>query len=82
MEKLKLYTVIKSSTDGTIKVGDIVWLSENDDLNIAQCKMWVTKDEWNNPKTKDFEVEPCDEYYLDVVYGHEIVRKIKRKDIL
>lgn len=38
MEKLKLYTVIKSSTDGTIETGNIIWISENGDLNIAGRK--------------------------------------------
>ena len=59
MEKLKLYTVVKDSTDETIKIGDIVWLSENGDLNIVQDKGWLSKYEWNNPKTKDFEVRSC-----------------------
>lgn len=77
MEKLKLYTVTKDSTDRTVKTGDIVWLSENDDLNIVQSKGWFTKDEWNNPKTRDFEVEPCVDYYLDVINGREIVYKTR-----
>lgn len=29
MEKLKLYTIVKGSTDDTLKTGDIVWLFEN-----------------------------------------------------
>ena len=36
MEKLKLYTVTKPSSDGTFVAGDIIWLSENGDLN--SCK--------------------------------------------
>lgn len=38
MEKLKLYIVTKGSTDGTIEMGDIIWISENRDLNIAGRK--------------------------------------------
>ena len=75
MEKLKLYTVIKGNTDGTLMVGHVIWISENGDLNIAQDKGWLDKDEWNNPKTKDFAVEPCEDYYLEVKNGHEIVCK-------
>ena len=44
MEKLKLYTVIKPSSDETLQVGDIIWLSENGDLNDARAKGWLTKD--------------------------------------
>ena len=36
MEKLKLYTVTKPSSDGTFVAGDIIWLSANGDLN--SCK--------------------------------------------
>ena len=35
MEKLKLYTVTKTSSDETLQIGDIIWLSENKDLNNA-----------------------------------------------
>ena len=38
MEKLRLYTVTKSSTDGTIETGNIIQISENGDLNIAGRK--------------------------------------------
>ena len=37
MEKLKLYTITKSSSDETLQVGDIIWLSENGDLNNAKA---------------------------------------------
>lgn len=36
MEKLKLYKVTKASSDGTFNIGDIIWLSNNEDLN--SCK--------------------------------------------
>ncbi|MCC2228459.1 hypothetical protein [Blautia fusiformis] len=75
MEKLKLYTVTKGSTDGTIEMGNIIWISENGDLNIAGRKGFLIHDEWDNPDTKDFKVKPCEDYYLEVANGHEIVRK-------
>lgn len=36
MENLKLYTVTKPSSDGTFVTGDIIWLSENGDLNSSK----------------------------------------------
>lgn len=77
MEKLKLYTVTKSSSDGYIKIGDMIWLSENGDLNSCQGMGFLTEDEWNNLKRNDFEVEECKTHYLDVINGHEQVRKIQ-----
>lgn len=32
MEKLKLYIITKSSTDGSFEIGDIIWLSENNGM--------------------------------------------------
>ena len=75
MEKLRLYTVTKSSTDGTIETGNIIQISENGDLNITGRKGFLIHDEWDNPDTKDFKVKPCEDYYLEVANWHEFVRK-------
>ena len=56
MDKLKAYTVIKSSTDKTIEVGDIIWLSANGDLNSIKGQGWLSEEEWNIDGTNDFEV--------------------------
>lgn len=79
MKKLKLYTVIKASTDGTFEVGDIVWLSDNNDLNSVRSKGWLSKEEWDVPGTNDFEVTECKTHYLDIDRGAESVRKIPIK---
>ena len=75
MDKLKLYTVIKPSSDETLQVGDIIWLSENGDLNDARAKGWLTKDEWDVAGTNDFEVEECKTHHLVVMYGGEMIVK-------
>ena len=76
MEKLKLYTITKPSTDGTIEVGDIIWISANGDLNSIKGQGWLSEEEWNIDGTNDFEVEECTTHYLDIVNGSESVRKI------
>ena len=75
MEKLKLYTVIKPSSDETLQAGDIIWLSENGDLNDAKAKGWLSKDEWDVAGTNDFEVEECKTHHLVVMYGSEMIVK-------
>lgn len=77
MEKLKLYTVTKPSSDGTIEIGDIIWLSDNGDLNSVKGQGWLSEDEWNILGINDFDVEECKTHYLDVINGSECVRKIK-----
>ena len=75
MEKLKLYTVTKSSTDETLQVGDIIWLSENGDLNDAKAGGWLSKDEWDANGTNDFAVEECKTHRLLIVSGEEMIVK-------
>ncbi len=76
MEKLKLYVIIKSSTDKTFKCGDLIWLSENGDLNNAMAGGWLSENEWNIEGTNDFECNPSDTHYLDIINETECVRKI------
>lgn len=76
MEKLKLYTVTKSSSDGTFQVGDIIWLSTNGDLNNAMGGGWLSEQEWNIDGINDFEVKECTTHYLDIINGSEIIRKL------
>ena len=47
MEKLKLYKVTKASSDGTFNIGDIIWLSNNEDLNCCKGFGWLPKSEWD-----------------------------------
>lgn len=76
MDKLKLYTVTKSSSDNTFKIGDLIWLSKNGDLNIAIGKGWLTKEEWDQIGTNDFRCEISSTHYLEVHNGRESVRII------
>ena len=71
------YRVTKDSTDKTLHKGDIVWLSDNGDLNIADPKYpgWLAKSEWSAPRTSDFEIEPASEYEILCVGRHEICRR-------
>ena len=75
MDKLKLYTVTKPSSDETLQAGDIIWLSENGDLNDAKAKGWLSKNKWDVAGTNDFEVEECTTHYLLVLDGQEMVVK-------
>lgn len=57
MEELTAYTVTKSSTDGTFSVGDVIWMSENGDINcIGSCK-WISPSDCTK-ETLDFEFQP------------------------
>ena len=79
MKELELYTVTKSSSDGTYKVGDIIWLSANGDLNNAMVGGWLSKEEWDREGTNDFKYETCTTNYLEMIGNSEHIRKISRK---
>lgn len=76
MEKLKLYVVTKSSSDNWIKVADLVWVSENGDLNNATQGGWLSESEWKRRGTNDFEIEVCKTHCIEVIRGREMVRKL------
>ena len=80
MEKLRLYVVTKGSSDGTFKAGDVIWLSQNGDLNNCNGGGWLSEEEWKHSKTCDFEVEPSKEYYLEVRNGSEKVYRMQIKE--
>ena len=75
MKALELYRVTKSSTDQNFKVGDIIWLSENRDLNNAMAGGWLSKHKQDIGGTNDFEYKVCDDYYLDIYNNKECIRK-------
>ena len=81
MEKLKLYIITKPSSDGTFNVGDIIWLSENGDLNDAMAGGWLPKNEWDVEGTNDFKYKECKTHYLDIHNGGECIRKICKNEI-
>ena len=78
MEKLKLYIVKKASSDNTFKCGDLIWLSENGDLNSVSAGGWLSKNEWDVNGTNDFEYEISKEYFLDIHNGVESVRELNK----
>lgn len=77
MEKLKLYVVTKPSSDGSFEIGNIVYLSESNDLVNATAGGWLSENEWNVEGTNDFEYEECKTHSLSIVRGAECVNKIE-----
>lgn len=73
MDKLKLYVVTKSSSDDSFIVNDLIWLSDNEDLNSVMSMGWLTKKEWDREGTNDFECEISSTHFLDVRNGRETV---------
>lgn len=67
------YRVIKDSTDETFKKDDFIWMSEDGSVTVAGG--FLSKEEWNQEKTNDFEVEPSKEYSILKTPGMEAIVK-------
>lgn len=73
MNSLVAYRVIKDSTDETFKIDDLIWMSE--DGTVTSAGGFLSKEEWNQEKTNDFEVEPSKEYSILKTAGMEVIVK-------
>ena len=82
MHPLTAYRVTKDCTDGTLQRSDIVWLSENGDLNIAHPRTpgWLSYNEWHDPKTMDFYVEVAEDYEVLLLGRKERLQKRTASD--
>lgn len=76
MDTMIPYEVVKGSTDHTLEVGDIIYLSEDRSLNGGGG--WLNEDEWNNEGTNDFEVVETKRYVVDHWNGKEGLRYVER----
>lgn len=73
-----VYEAVTGSADGTIEVGQIMWVSPNDQslcLPDSSGGGALNKEEWLSAGTCDFEVKEVTEYYVDIQRGSECLRK-------
>lgn len=73
-----VYKAVTGSTDETIEIGQIMWVSPNDQslcLPDSNGGGALNKEEWMSAETCDFEVEEEREYYVDIQRGSECLRK-------
>lgn len=49
MERNKLYTVTKASSDDVIRLGDLIWLSEDDTFNSIMYMGKCLRKNWDVP---------------------------------
>ena len=77
LETLKPYRVTKSSGDRTFVSGDIIWMSENGDINIVQAAGCINPYE-AGCKTLDFEAEAALDFHVVKGNGSEICRRIQK----
>lgn len=60
MEKMRLYEVTKGSSDGTFQEGDLIWMSDNEDINNVRAGGFLSKEDWNQEGINDFECQLVD----------------------
>lgn len=75
MEKLKLYIVTKPSSDEQFLKGDVIYLTDKNEIYDLRAGGWLSENEWDIEDRNDFEVEECKTHRLIVMNGHEMVIK-------
>lgn len=76
LEVLKPYRISKSSSDGTFVSGDIIWMSENGDINSIQAAGCIDPHDVGC-KTLDFEAEFALDFEVVKTNGSEICRRVR-----
>lgn len=71
---LKPYCITKGSSDGTFIPGEIVWLSENGDINSVQAAGSIDPNEVDKAAL-DFEVEDAPDYEVIKINRSEVCRR-------
>ena len=71
MEIGVVYKVTKESSDGTFQVDDVVWISDNKDINVISISGggFLAEEEWTSPESFDFEAE-VDHSHKLFKHGH------------
>lgn len=76
LEVLKPYRISKSSSDKTFVYGDVIWMSENGDINSVQAAGCIDPHEVDE-KTLDFEAESTSDFEVVKANGSEMCRMVK-----
>ena len=75
---LKPYCITKGSSDGTFIPGEIVWLSENGDINSVQAAGSIDPNEVGKAAL-DFEVEDAPDYEVIKTNRSEVCRGVTKE---
>lgn len=76
LEALKPYCISKSSSDNTFVPGDLIWVSENGDINSVQADGCIDPHEVDE-KTLDFEAESTSDFEVVKTNRSEICRRVR-----
>lgn len=75
LQPLTPYRITKGSSDHTFLVDDVIWISENGDINSVHGSGWITPSECSK-KSLDFECVEAPDYEA-FKYGNSEVCRIK-----
>lgn len=74
LQPLVAYEITKGSSDRTFSVGDIIWMSENGDINNVKAGGWITPSECQK-ESLDFECVEAPDYETFKVGNIETCRQ-------
>lgn len=74
LQPLVAYEITKGSSDRTFSVGDIIWMSENGDINNVKAGGWITPSECQK-ESLDFECVEAPDYEVFKIGNIETCRQ-------
>ena len=83
MKPLTAYEVVEGSSDKTFLTGDIIWISENEDINlipVGDYKQggWLEKEDYMASETSDFKAVESSEWKVEPrISSFEICVRVK-----
>lgn len=75
LQPMTPYRITKESSDHTFSVDDVIWISENGDINSIHGSGWITPSEYQK-ESLDFECVEAPDYEV-LKYGNSEVCQIK-----
>jgi len=79
LEVLRVYKVVKGSSDGTVRPDTCVWLGDDGNLYMPTERLWVLK-KWISPEMMDFEAVPYKDYVIENARSMSFSCKLDEED--
>lgn len=78
LQPLTPYRITKGSSDHTFSIDDVIWISENGDINSVQGGGWITPSECQK-ESLDFECVEAPDYEVFKINNIEIYQQKKQQ---
>lgn len=76
-----VYKVTKESSDGTFKLGELIYLSKDYRLHSINERCWYRKEDWCSPEASDFEFERGSGYMTEEELLEQVLKVFMKNQV-